>query len=233
MLRRETQNGVFVVAVVGSLQDDDVDRLVDAVQEALGAQPRGVVLDLADAAVTREALPALCRLSALATGWPRASVLICSSVPEVVTALAGANVHADRDQALRRIDDRSDAPRERVELQHSLDSPAQARAIVAACSERLGLQEIRDDVTLVVSEMVTNAVRHAGPRVALEIRAEHDAVVIAVDDGSPDRPLPRAAGPHAEGGRGLLLVDLLCAEHGVRPAPPGKTVWAALRRPRR
>lgn len=229
LLRQETENGVHIVAVIGFVGDDDVDRLVSAVQVALDREPRGVVVDLADAAVTSEAPPALRRLSALAAGWPRASVAICSSVPEVV-ALAGDTVYADRTEALRRIDDRSDAPRERVDLRSARDSPAQARAIVAACTERLGLQDVRDDVTLVVSEMVTNAVRHAGPPVALEIQSERDAVLIAVNDGSPDRPLARVADADAEGGRGLLLIDLLCAEHGVRPDPPGKTVWAALRR---
>jgi len=231
LLRQETENGVHIVAVIGPVGADDVDRLVAAVQVALARQPRGVVVDLADTAVTHEALPALPCLAALASCWPRASVLVCSSVPEVVAALAGDSIYADRAEALRRMDDRSDAPRERADLKSGMDSPAQARAVVAACTERLGLQGIRDDVTLVVSEMVTNAVRHAGPPVALEIQAERDTVLIAVDDGTAERPLPRVADHDAEGGRGLLLLDLLCAEHGVRPDPPGKTVWAALRRP--
>ena len=123
------------------------------------------------------------------------------------------------------------SPRQRVILSHGLEGPAQARAVVAEWSERWGLEDVRDDVTLVVSEMVTNAVRHAGPPVALEIQAEDDRIHIAVRDGSPDPPQPRAAPSDAEGGRGLLLVDLLCEDHGVRFDPPGKTVWATLPRP--
>lgn len=131
----------------------------------------------------------------------------------------------------RGLDHQSGSTREQVELRDGLEGPAQARAVVAAWSERLGFEDVCDDVTLVVSEMVTNAVRHASPPVALELQAEGGRVHIAVHDGSPDAPQPRSAPSDAEGGRGLLLVGLLCEDHGVRPDPPGKTVWATVPRP--
>ena len=43
-------------------------------------------------------------------------------------------------------------------------------------------------------------------------------------------PARREPGEEAEGGRGMLLVDLLTDDHGVRTDPPGKAVWARLRR---
>ena len=101
---------------------------------------------------------------------------------------------------------------------------------MVANAERLGLGELADDVVLLVSELVTNAVRHASAPIDLEIEVDRDEVVVAVRDGSEVPPLPREAGVEAEGGRGMLLVDLLTDEHGVRPQPPGKTVWARLHR---
>lgn len=231
LLRQEIEHGVHVLAVVGPVGSTYADSLVVAVQASLAIQPRGVLVDLTDASdLVPEAVAALRALAAATTGWPRASLQFCSSSVEVMAELPGMTVHADRAEALRHIDDRSAAPREHVDLTDGLHSPAQARAAIAAYTERLGLQEMHDDLALVVSEMVTNAVRHAGPPVALEIQTDGDEVLIAVKDGSPHRPRPRDAGLEAEGGRGLLLVDLLSVEHGVRPDPPGKTVWAAVRR---
>jgi anti-sigma regulatory factor (Ser/Thr protein kinase) len=110
-------------------------------------------------------------------------------------------------------------------------SPARARALTSEVIAELHLESLHDDLVLVVSELVTNAVRYAQPPLELEIEAGEDTVTVAVGDGSPGRPVPREAPDDAEGGRGLSLIDLLAAETGVRPSPPGKTVWAALARP--
>lgn len=87
-----------------------------------------------------------------------------------------------------------------------------------------------DDLALVVSELVTNAVRHAEPPLRLEVSTGEHRIVVAVADGCGQPPAPREADEEAEGGRGMALVDMLSAETGVREHPPGKTVWAALRR---
>ncbi len=54
--------------------------------------------------------------------------------------------------------------------------PAQARRAVAECATRLGLDEVVDDLLLLVSELVTNAVRHGAPPVRLEVLADADVV---------------------------------------------------------
>ncbi len=108
--------------------------------------------------------------------------------------------------------------------------PSQARRAVEECAARLGLDDVVDDLVLLVSELVTNAVRHGTPPVRLEVLADDDVVRIAVDDGEAGLPRPRTADDDAEGGRGMALVDLLAREHGVRPHPPGKTVWASVTR---
>ncbi|MFE7170891.1 SpoIIE family protein phosphatase [Streptomyces sp. NPDC057616] len=91
-----------------------------------------------------------------------------------------------------------------------------------------------DDAVLVVSELVTNAVVHAGTEVVLECRLEHDsgALVVEVGDHHPSRA-PRdseAEVPYEtpEYGRGLRLVATLAESWGVTFRKGTKTVWARL-----
>jgi anti-sigma regulatory factor (Ser/Thr protein kinase) len=103
-----------------------------------------------------------------------------------------------------------------------------------------------DTVELLVSEIVTNAVRASGgldqqsswseadatPTVRLWLAADHDRVLVQVWDGSHWRPQRRQRGLEAEGGRGLLLVEALSETWGsfVRNGWEGKVVRASVRR---
>jgi anti-sigma regulatory factor (Ser/Thr protein kinase) len=87
-----------------------------------------------------------------------------------------------------------------------------------------------DDVALLVSELVANAVLHG--RTAFEATATRVAGVVRVDvtDHSPTPPCMKFYGADAPTGRGLRLVDRLASRWGVNPAVPGpgKTVWFEL-----
>ncbi|MFD8812694.1 ATP-binding protein [Streptomyces sp. NPDC059627] len=86
------------------------------------------------------------------------------------------------------------------------------------------------DAQLVVSELVTNAVRHApGPgELLLELEPGTGRLLIAVRDCSPSAPRLREADPARVGGHGLRLVGLLCSRLWTVPEPPGKRVMAVL-----
>ncbi len=88
-------------------------------------------------------------------------------------------------------------------------------------------QALVEDVTLVVSELVTNAVVHAAPDSPMELSLSlTDQVVrVSVSDASPQHPHRRDAGAGDEGGRGMAIVDALADRWGVESQGPGKCIW--------
>ncbi len=102
-----------------------------------------------------------------------------------------------------------------------------ARRFAIECVELLGLQCLRD-VQLMVSELATNAVRHARSQfdVTLE-RVDPDTVRVEVRDFGLGVPRLVSCEPELDGGRGLKIVDLLAQTWGVegRPGGRGKSIW--------
>jgi anti-sigma regulatory factor (Ser/Thr protein kinase) len=82
-----------------------------------------------------------------------------------------------------------------------------------------------DLVALIVTELVGNAVRHADGCARLDLRTD-GRTTLTVTDRSPVHP--RLHEPDDDGGRGLLIVDALCARWGIRDQTIGKQVWAEL-----
>ncbi|MFD0369113.1 ATP-binding protein [Streptomyces sp. NPDC059071] len=130
-------------------------------------------------------------------------------------------------------------PRPHAEFRRfAFELPARTASVARArrlAEERLILwgcdPEIRDTVALVVSELVTNAVVHtASGRVVCELREGEERLRIAVrDEGGPAGPHIRDCGEE-ERGRGLILVDALCAAWGADRTGHGtaQIVWAEL-----
>ncbi|MFH8582963.1 ATP-binding protein [Streptomyces celluloflavus] len=108
---------------------------------------------------------------------------------------------------------------------------ALARAELHAVLKRWGLGAIEDTALLVLSELLTNAVRHAHASPGREIETrylrEANGLRIEVHDASDELPV---LGPSAEtGGWGLLLVDQMATRWGVTErVSGGKSVWAVV-----
>ncbi|MGW7383985.1 SpoIIE family protein phosphatase [Streptomyces sp. NPDC054794] len=106
--------------------------------------------------------------------------------------------------------------------------PAEVAATRQAAVERLsawGLDEIAFVTELVVSELVTNAIRYGEPPIQLRLIRDR-ALICEVSDGSSTSPHLRRAHAFDEGGRGLLLVAQLTQRWGSRQTGKGKTIWA-------
>ena len=107
-------------------------------------------------------------------------------------------------------------------------SAAVARKLTTERCLEWGTLSVCSDLALVVTELVANAVRHAGTDITVRLLRLGDGVRVEVADGS-SRPLrPRSATVADEGGRGLLLVDALSTRYGVEAERHGKLVWAEI-----
>lgn len=105
-------------------------------------------------------------------------------------------------------------------------SAGQARRFVDQVLSRWHCGGVLEDVKLLVSELVTNAVVHADSDVEVAVRLLNDAVRIEVVDRAPAQPLRPSDPPQdAESGRGLLLVETLASAWGVEALDQGKVVW--------
>ncbi|MET7727344.1 SpoIIE family protein phosphatase [Streptomyces mirabilis] len=106
--------------------------------------------------------------------------------------------------------------------------PAAVAGARSRASQQLstwGLEDLDFTAELVVSELVTNAIRYGRP--PIQLRLIHDrALLCEVSDASSTTPHQRRARTYDEGGRGLLLVAQLTERWGTRHARHGKTVWA-------
>jgi len=108
-----------------------------------------------------------------------------------------------------------------------------ARAVVREQLHDWGLGRLADGAALMVSELVTNAVRHSHRRpVALRL-VRGDSLLCEVDDDDHDLPNLSSAGSTDELGRGLRVVSTLAREWGASRTKAGKTVWFELTLPRR
>jgi hypothetical protein len=86
--------------------------------------------------------------------------------------------------------------------------------------------DVLEAVQLMVSELVTNCIRHTDTAFELTIARDRDEIRVEVTDGAGGTPEMRSPGPDEPTGRGLQIVSLLSEEWGVEcRAAPGKTVW--------
>jgi hypothetical protein len=235
--------GPVVLRVEGSLDPHTAPILHETLTRSLCDEPAIVVLDFSG--VTAAADSAVVDLIALADrayAWPGATVAIggassaltamlvearaagsLPSYPTVPAALAAAAaIRADAVDA-----------RLRLGLFPVDSAAATARRLVDRACVQWGLPALRDTARLVVTELVSNAVRHgtvaASAAVEVTLARHTGAVYVSVRDRS--RRLPRPGGPvppTVEGGRGLLVVGLMSRAWGATPTVDGKVVWASL-----
>ena len=110
------------------------------------------------------------------------------------------------------------------------ESAGAARVLVRSVCSEWGVEgELREDALLIVSELVSNVVDHAGTRCVLSVGVDDGELRIEVRDFYRCQPpRPRRTDLRSRRGRGLQLVSLLSARWGVTEFAGGKSVWASL-----
>ncbi|HVW33257.1 MAG TPA: response regulator [Acidimicrobiia bacterium] len=207
-----------------------------AVAEAGRTHPDLVLLDCTLPGDAFDTLPGL-RVAA-----PGARIVLVSGHGagdlRAASRSAGAVGYLTKDTPARRLADELDAlvglveAVEQVlgEASRRFDPDARsaraARRFVSEALSAFGDDDLTDTITLLVSELVTNAVIHAGSGVEVLVRLTGTAARVEVTDASAAGPAPRDATAEEDSGRGLALVESLARRWGVRPtAGGGKTVW--------
>jgi DNA-binding NarL/FixJ family response regulator len=209
----------------------------EAVAEAKRVQPDLVLLDCTmPGADAFDALPGLRKVA------PDARVVLVSGYDPAelrsASRSAGAVGYLTKDTPARRLAAELDALVGLVEaveqvlteasqrFEQDPQSPRAARRFVTQALTEVEDDDLTDTVTLLVSELVTNAVLHAGSDVEVAVRLTGTVARVEVTDASAQSPAPRDAAADEDSGRGLALVGSLARRWGVRSEPGGgKTVW--------
>lgn len=112
-----------------------------------------------------------------------------------------------------------------LELEPERANVALARRFVIDAVHRLGMEQLCDVVELLASEIVTNAVLHAGTELHVRVLQAGGGIRIEVSDGAGGAPRQRHYSAEAATGRGMGLVEALASDWGTTPRSGGKTVW--------
>ncbi|MFF9105158.1 SpoIIE family protein phosphatase [Streptomyces rubrogriseus] len=120
---------------------------------------------------------------------------------------------------------------------YDLQAVASVRHHLSGLLPRWKTEALLDDLQLILSEVVTNALIHAQSDVDIRLRRHTAGVRVEVQDNSALPPVPtvivadEAVNAEAESGRGLLIVDALATAWGSSPAGRGKTTWIEMTLP--
>jgi anti-anti-sigma factor len=230
---------IAVVRLSGELTLTAAPAVRTVLAESLLDEPTSVIVDLTGVtAVDPVAAQIFVAAAAQAADWPGASMLLCAPAEPVARSVrrapAGAElpVYPGFGEALA-VAAADPVPRRvRRRLHPTIHAPREARELVTDACEEWSLPGAAIPAEIIASELVTNAVRHAGTAIDLRMTLRDHELRVSVHDRSP-RPArmqtPAEADDH---GRGLLIIDAVAAAWGNVPVTEGKVVWATVRVPR-
>jgi len=232
----EVVDAIALVRLTGAPTPGTGDRLRAGLLGCLAQDPDALVVDLSRVRPGHpDAAAPLRAVAEQAARWPGTAVLVAGADEPVRDALARMPrpgliaVHDGVDDAMaaaRAVP----APRRRGEwLQAARGTPTRARDLVTEACLRWDLPDLVPAASVITTELVTNAVQHAGGCSYLTLSLDARFLRVSVRDSSDAPPVPRQPAPLAPNGRGLLIVDSLATGWGYVPYPPGKVVWASLR----
>jgi anti-anti-sigma regulatory factor len=225
-----------IVTLQGELDLRGTAPLRTALLKCLADQPDALLVDLAGmTTVDHTSLAVFTAVVRQAAMWPGTPVIFYAPAPETAALLAHGRfgrliLHDSRAEALQAVDAGQITTLSVVDQLLPISGTARhARNMVTDSCSRWSLFHLIGPASLVASELVTNAIMHAGTMMTFRITLRQRSVHIAVHDGSPAAPkIMPACDPAAPGGRGLQLVAKMAAHWGWLPSRDGKVVWARL-----
>ncbi|NSC25266.1 SpoIIE family protein phosphatase [Streptomyces albus subsp. chlorinus] len=148
----------------------------------------------------------------------------------LLDALLPDRSESDRDDIALLVARTRRLPPDRIAQWEVPSDPEAVAPVRTACRERMtawGLGETAFTAELLLSELLTNAIRHGEPPVTVRLLCDR-YLTCEVSDSSSTAPHVRRATTVDEGGRGLFLIAQLARHWGIRYGPHGKTIWAEL-----
>jgi anti-sigma regulatory factor (Ser/Thr protein kinase) len=232
LVRRETDE--CVLAVSGELSLCSAGLVTRAVSKALLDVGR-VLVDVSGLRLAwRPAMQVFPSVLAGVGGWPGARLVVFGADAELARTLTvlrvTSTVPVAPDEATARLllNQRPPVVARHRDLDCELSSARRARLFVEGACTDWQLEVIRDDAMVVVSELVANAVVHAGTGCRVVLRYGARGLTIAVYDHAPDLALPLRPVTESQRGHGLFMVAALSLHWGLSRGRGEKCVWAFL-----
>lgn len=232
---RIDEDGLAVLRVAGALTLTTAPHLRISVLKCLADQPDAVAVDVTRLSAHDDIhLMVLIAAARHAAAWPGVPLIVCAPPPALALALARLGIDRyvevvrDVPEARARAKAGGLSLHVRQEFSPTAGAVAVARRLVVDACTSWGLDDLASSARLVTSELVTNAVVHAGTPIYVDVHRRRRHLHVAVRDFD-SRPA-RLLGPEAEtapGGRGLLIVDTLASAWGCTPTGDGKVTWAS------
>jgi anti-anti-sigma regulatory factor len=221
-------HGVLDVYTANDLRGVLLDTLVD--------QPTGVIIDTSQLTIADDlGLTVLAGVARESLHWPGTRFVLVGA-PAVQAAASRLGVDQfvtlgkDYDAALDVLDALPVPPVRRDRMRPDRNAPGLARLAVQEFCDDHQVGGDGDAAQLVASELVTNAVVHAGTDIDLTLRLISSLLHIAVRDTGPGQArIADIVDESSPTGRGLLLVDALSTRWGNLLPTSGKVVWATVR----
>jgi anti-sigma regulatory factor (Ser/Thr protein kinase) len=226
---------VAVVRLRGPLELVDAPAAWNLLVKLLADQPDAMVVDLS--ALTVEDPQALLMFGALARRagvWPGVPVILVAPTAGLRDPLKRQAVDRQvaicgtRDEAMVLAHGAPLPLRLRESLLPDPGAARQARDLATEACLRWQLPDLVGSASIISSELVTNAVRHAGTPMVLSLARTARYLYIAVRDQDPRPAVLQPPDLLATSGRGLLIVQRTALSWGSAPAHTGKVVWATL-----
>jgi anti-anti-sigma regulatory factor len=222
--------------VSGELGLETATHLRDALLKCVAEQPAGVIVDLGTLRVRDGSSLAVFNIlvrwlaalpgSVVVLARPRPGVRAVLRRWRIDRYLAVSDTMSDARRALRQPGAMGQMSERLAPVPESI--PVGRWLVVRAC-EQWGLADAAVPAGQIATELVGNAVQHAGTPIDLVLtylRPRH--LHIAVHDGSAQLPRPRTPESDDDHGHGLLVVEAFATAYGAIPTRDGKVVWASL-----